>query len=102
RDALGLDIDTGVTSDVMGAKIAEALGVEWHPSRYLTRHTVNLDGLNALLEGATDAYDAGSLRRLAEMRPDLLGGPDWAAFVPARSKIEAVNRISALTNSGPE
>ncbi|VXC43276.1 conserved hypothetical protein [Nocardioides sp. AX2bis] len=102
RDALALDIDTGVTSDLMGAAIADALGVGWEPGRFLDRHKLTLDALNALLEGATDAYADGSLRRLAEMRPSLLDGHEWARFVPARSKIEAVNRISMLTNSGPE
>lgn len=102
RDALSLDIETGATSDVMGAEIARALGVGWEPTNYLDRHRINLAGLNALLEGATDAYAEGSLRRLNEMRPPLLDGPEWAQFVPARSKIEAVNRISMLTNSGAE
>jgi hypothetical protein len=101
RDALDLDIETGVTSDVMGAIIAEALGVEWD-RRFVDRHKITLAGLNALLEGAVDAYANGSLRQLEEMRPMLLGGAEWASFVPARSKIEAVNRISALTGSGPE
>ncbi|TCJ21665.1 hypothetical protein [Nocardioides jejuensis] len=102
RDALGLDIETGVTSDVMGAALAEALHVDWDTARYLDRHKITLDGLNALLEGAADAYAEGSLRRLAEMRPALLDGPEWALFEPARSKIEAVNRISMLTGSGAE
>lgn len=102
RDALRLDIDTGVTSDIMGRGIADALDVEWHPQRFLHRHKITLDGLNALLEGAAEAYAEGSLQRLEEMRPALLAGPEWALFVPARSKIEAVNRISALTGSGPE
>lgn len=102
RDALSLDIETGATSDVMGAEIARALGVQWEPDTYLNRHKINLDGLNALLEGAADAYADNSLKRLAEMRPPLLDSPEWARFVPARSKIEAVNRISMLTNSGAE
>jgi len=102
RDALGVDVPTGATSDVMGAAIAEYLGVTWTPNTYLHRHTITLDGLNALLEGASDAYAEGSLRRLNQMRPDLLDGPEWALFIPARSKIEAVNRISMLTDSGPE
>lgn len=102
RDALGLDIDTGVTSDIMCGAIAEALDVEWHPQRFVSRHKITLDGLNALLEGAANAYAEGALRQLEEMRPALLDGPQWALFVPARSKIEAVNRISALTGSGSE
>lgn len=102
RDALGLDIETGATSDVMGAEIAHRLDIVWIPERFVDRHKVTLDGLNALLEGAMEAYHAGSLRQLEAHRPDLLNGPEWALFNPARSKIEAVNRISMLTNSGPE
>src|SRR4051794_21323080 len=60
RDALGLDIDTGLTSDVMGGAIAEALHVKWDPRQFLNRHKITLDGLNALLEGAVEAYAEGS------------------------------------------
>lgn len=102
RDALELDIDTGLTSDIMGALIADALDVPWRNSLYLDRHKITLEGLNALLEGASTAYRNGSLRRLTEMRPAVLDGPEWQQFVPSRSKIEAVNRISALTGSGAE
>lgn len=101
RDALRLDIDVVRTNAHMAQRIAEVLGVEWRPS-YEALNKVTLDGLNALLEGATEAYHQDSLRRLAGQRPARLGGPEWGAFEPAQSKIEAVNRISALTNSGPE
>ena len=101
RDALELDIDLARTNAAMGERIAEALGVEWRTS-YAERNKVNLEGLNALLEGATEAYHEGALRRLQANRPAMLDGPGWAGFQPAPSKIEAVNRISALTNSGPE
>ncbi len=49
-----------------------------------------------------EASFAGSIRRLDAYKPVLLDGLEWAAFNPARSKIEAVNRISMLTKSGPE
>jgi len=101
RDALGLEIDTARTNVVMGAQIAQTLGVEWALD-YEDFNRVNLAGLNALLEGATIAYHERSLLSLAAQRPAGLDGPTWAAFEPARSKIEAVNRISALTGSGPE
>lgn len=101
RDALGLDIDLARTNPAMGSQIAAKLDIEW-VSEYSRLNTITLDGLNALLEGATDAYHAGSLRRLAGTKPPGLDGPQWASFEPAQSKIEAVNRISALTNSGPE
>lgn len=101
RDALALDVDTAATNARTGAAVAFSLGVEWLPT-YEDRNKVNLAGMNALLEGASEAYQLGSLRRLAEDRPAGLRGPEWSAFDPARSKIEAVNRISALTGSGPE
>lgn len=101
RDALSLDIDIARTNAHMAQRIAEVFGVKWRPS-YENLNRVTLDGLNALLEGATEAYHQDSLRRLAGQRPARLGGPEWGAFEPAQSKIEAVNRISALTNSGPE
>lgn len=101
RDALGLDVDVARTSAVMGRWVADALAVDWRPN-YEHRNTVNLAGLNALLSGATEAFRRGSLRRLSRQRPTGLADPRWAAFEPARSKIEAVNRISALTGSGPE
>ncbi|MGB7450241.1 MAG: hypothetical protein WA892_14090 [Ornithinimicrobium sp.] len=101
RDALRLDIDVARTNAHMAQRIAEMLGVEWRPS-YADLNRVNLDGLNALLEGATEAYHQDALSRLAGRRPTRLDGPLWRAFEPAQSKIEAVNRISALTNSGAE
>lgn len=102
RNALGLDLDVARTNAVMGARIAQALDVEWVPAKHAERNKVSLDGLNLLLEAATDAFYDGSLRQLARQRPAALSGPQWAAFKPAQSKIEAVNRISALTRSGPE
>lgn len=101
RDALDLDIGTARTNARMGSEIAFALGVEWLPS-FEETNTVNLAGLNALLEGATEAYHLGSMRRLAGNKPSGLDDARWAAFQPAPSKIEAVNRISNLTGSGPE
>ena len=101
RDALGLDVDVATTNAVAGQWIAAEPAVEWWPA-FEHRNTVTLAGLNALLLGATEAYRRGALRRLAGQRPAGLAHPRWEAFEPARSKIEAVNRISALTNSGPE
>lgn len=101
RDALDLDIDTARTNARMGSEIAFALGVEWLPS-FEETNTVNLEGLNALLEAAAEAYHLGSMRRLAGNKPSGLDDARWASFQPAPSKIEAVNRISNLTGSGPE
>lgn len=102
RDALGLNIDVVRTNAVMGARLAERLDIAWVPERYTVRHKVNLTGLNALLEGATEAFQAGSLQRLRADTPAGLTGPGWAAFQPSVSKIEAVTRIARLTGAPEE
>lgn len=102
RHALGLDIDLARTNAEAGRALSHRLDIEWRPVLFEDRSTITLDGLNALLEAAMEAYHNGSLRRLEQQRPQGLAGPEWAGFKPARSKIEAVNRISALTDSGPE
>lgn len=101
RDALDLDIEIARTNAHMGALIAEALDVEWRPA-YTERSRLTLSGLNALLEGATLALYDGSLRRMERSRPRDLDGSEWVEFRPAPTKIEAVNRLSNLTGSGPE
>ncbi|WNM27343.1 hypothetical protein RN607_14260 [Demequina capsici] len=102
RDALGLDLDLERTNSYSARVIAEALDVRWHGERYEIRNKVTLAGLNALLEGATEAFAAGRATRVQGYRPEALGDLKWSEFRPARSKIEAVNRISSLTGSGPE
>lgn len=102
RDALALDVDVVRTNAVFGSEIATRLDIAWEPDRFTVRNRVNLDGLNALLEGATLARQRGSLRRLRDAAPEELSGPQWASFQPARSKIEAVTRIAALTNAPKE
>lgn len=102
RDALDLDVDVVRTNAVLASEIANRLDVAWEPERFTVRNKVNLDGLNALLEGAAAARQRGSLRRLRDAAPEELDGPQWADFQPARSKIEAVTRIAALTNAPKE
>lgn len=102
RDALDLDVDLVRTNAVLGRVLAGALNVEWVQERDTERNTVTLEGLNVLLEGATEARMQGSLRRLRDDTPDALTGPAWRDFRPARSKIEAVTRIAALTNAPKE
>jgi hypothetical protein len=102
RDALDLDVDLVRTNAVLGRALADALDVGWLPDRYTERNMVTLEGLNALLEGATEARQSRSLRRLKDAAPEELRGPAWADFQPARSKIEAVTRIAALTNAPKE
>jgi hypothetical protein len=102
RDALDLDVDLVRTNAMLGREIAVRLDVAWEAEHFTVKNKVNLDGLNALLEGATDARRRGSLQRLKNAVPDELTGPQWSEFRPARSKIEAVTRIAALTNSPRE
>lgn len=102
RDSLELDIDVVRTPAAMGEEIASRLDIAWVDDRFVLRNMVTLDGYNALLEGATRAFYAGSLQRLRDQTPTALTGPEWDAFEPARSKIEAVTRIAALTNSPHE
>lgn len=102
RDALKLDVDVVRTNAVMGERLAQKLDIAWRPTEYTVRNKVNLAGLNALLEGASEAYQAGALTRLAGDTPEGLAGPGWAAFQPAVSKIEAVTRIARLTDSPEE
>ena len=102
RDAAGLDVDLVRTNAVLGERLAAALDVEWRPAEHTIRNKVSLAGLNALLEGATQAFWAGSLTRIRQAPPDSLAGPEWRDFNPAVSKIEAVTRIARLTNSPAE
>jgi hypothetical protein len=102
RDALALDVDVVRTNAVMGEQIAHKLDVAWAPELHTVRNRVSLDGLNVLLEGAMDAFQAGELRRLTVQVPLKLTGPGWGAFQPAVSKIEAVTRIARLTGSPEE
>ncbi len=102
RDALELDIDIVRTPAAMAREIAVRLDVEWREDLLVELNMVNLDGLNTLLEAATIAYQEGALTRLRDEAPASLSGPAWAAFEPARSKIEAVTRIAALTDSPRE
>lgn len=102
RDALGLDVDVVRTNAVIGEHLAQELDIAWFPEQYTVRNKVNLAGLNALLEGASEAYQAGVLARLSGDTPQGLAGPGWSAFQPAVSKIEAVTRIARLTDSPEE
>lgn len=101
RDALGVNVDVVATGAVLGAHLADALGQEWLPARDTVRNKLSLAGHNRLLAAAAEARRAGSLRRVRE-RSTVLEGPEWEAFNPAVSKIEAVTRIAALTGSPRE
>ncbi|MBM7827578.1 hypothetical protein [Microbacterium aurum] len=102
RDALEVDIPTVSTNAHLGAALAEVLGVPWEPTEFVDRTMLTLEGVNALLYGASIAYQEGSLKEAAANSGPKLDGEEWEAFQPAVSKIEAVTRISSLTGSGPE
>lgn len=86
------------TKHQLAAKIAHRLDVAWTPGCYSAGQTITLLGLNSLLEGALDKL------RSRPAPTGALGaeGADADRFTPARSKIEAVNRLSGLVNGGPE
>jgi hypothetical protein len=102
RDAIGLDVDVVRTNAVMGQHLAARLDVAWDPALHTDRNKVNLAGLNTLLEGATEAFQAGALEQVRSQAPAALTGAAWADFKPAVSKIEAVTRIARLTGSPEE
>lgn len=102
RDSLGLEIDVVRTPADMASAVSVALGVDWRPEAFTDLNTVNLDGYNALLLGASHAFRQGSLAQLEDQRPQTLAGPEWTSFRAARSKIEAVTRIAALTDAPTE
>lgn len=102
RDALGIDVAAVRTNAVLGESLAEALGIQWDAATHTSRNTLTLDGVNAILRAATATFRAGALRRTSNSPAAGLNGGRWSEFRPARTKIEAVNRISALTHSGPE
>lgn len=98
---LGVDVDLAATNDVLAEQVATALGVPWTDAHHDDAR-VSLDGLNHLLEAATERLWALSRQdSVAETSvTDVLRA--MPGFRPARDKLEAVNRISALSNSGPE
>lgn len=102
RDALGIDVDAVRTSAVLGESLAEALRIPWDAGSYTSRNRLTMDGVNEILRAATAAFRNGALKRASNSRAAGLNDARWSEFRPARTKIEAVNRISALTHSGPE
>lgn len=96
----GISADLRSPKPNLGGQIAAALGAEWPPGSWSRGSTITLRGLNTILEAATRE----EARRTTTAAPEWLGAQDILAtdFFPARGKLEAVNRISALTHSGPE
>ncbi|MCZ4499983.1 MAG: hypothetical protein JWQ74_2538 [Marmoricola sp.] len=100
--SLGLDLGVDVTASKpdLGAQIADALDVPWDEDCWSAGQTITLVGLNRLLAGGQLRV---ALRRRAQA-VELFEAiqPVAHEFIPARSKLEAVSRISALTHSPPE
>lgn len=97
--SLGITVDDKLSKPRFAAEIAEALGGVWTDACWSTGNTITLRGLNTLLKTASEAFALRSEQSRVEAEVERRVG---ATFVRARSKIEAVNRISALTDSGPE
>lgn len=100
-EALDEDEDPSWTSAKIAERLAHRLDVVWLPA-YAVKTSVSLDGVNALLQATSGAYDGQSLKRVAARSLPGFHGREWAAFNPARSKIEAVTRIAALTGAPRE
>lgn len=97
---LNLAVDGHAAKPVLGAQVARALDAAWTPAAWSRGSTITLHGLNTLLEAATFELHQRAVRSaLEEALAEELG---IGGFRPARSKLEAVNRISALTRSGPQ
>ncbi|PKQ14570.1 MAG: hypothetical protein CVT68_11210, partial [Actinobacteria bacterium HGW-Actinobacteria-8] len=98
---LGVNVPISATNGRLGGAVADALSVRWPDDAYTDSDQVTLAGLNALLEGAMRYY-ATHTPPTSNALPAQFATRDWSWFRPSRSKIEAVNRIADLTNSGPE
>jgi hypothetical protein len=98
---LGLDVDLRRSKPALGRQIALSLGAAWDETCWSTGSTVTLEGLNRILLAAESRVTRQrESTQLAHFGTDLR--PGAGPFVPARSKIEVVSRISALTSSPPE
>jgi hypothetical protein len=96
---LDITVDSHQAKPLLGNQIAAALGARWDSACWSTGSTITLEGLNRILEGAekriSQQHNPPQLELFSahEVR---------ASFAPARSKLEAVSRISALTGAPPE
>ena len=98
--ALNLNVDPTAPKPDLGSQIASELGLRWGEDCWSAGQTITLHGLNRLLQGAESHVSAQ--RRAPQLELFESVQRVDAAFVPARSKIEAVTRVSALTGSPPE
>ncbi|WP_454860630.1 hypothetical protein [Promicromonospora soli] len=97
--ALHLDVKIEDTNATVGGAIADHLGVIWPGSAGTSSGQVTLEGMNWLLLSTAEALRKRSIAIATELPETLIG---WGGFEPARSKYQAVNRISMLTDSGPQ
>jgi hypothetical protein len=93
-------VDVSAAKPALAAEICRQLGAAWDSSCWSAGQTITLEGLNRLLLGA-EAHIAHQ-RRAPQLGLFETVEPISDLFVPARSKLEAVTRISALTGSPPE
>ncbi|MCZ2262331.1 hypothetical protein [Isoptericola sp. QY 916] len=95
--ALGLEVDSNAVNAVVGAQIAEALGVEWIESWHYHQYQITLEGMNNLLWAASR-----NLRQLSRQSQvddlDALAQVLHAfpTFKPAKGKQEGVDRLQDL------
>lgn len=93
---LGLQVDLVEVNALLGARIAQELGVPWRSGHEYVELQVTLTGMNALLKGASDNLARLSReRRIADQSAAevLVAFP---GFRPAQGKQEAVNRMCDL------
>lgn len=98
-DALAADVRLDAPKPELGRELVARLGGTWDESCYSAGATITLAGLNRLLEVASAEFARRSEAR--RFTPSTRSATH-ENFRPARSKLEAVNRISALTSSGPQ
>lgn len=98
---VGLDMPVELENTDLAHALGDHLGVRVPLMPRNGGGYVPLTALNRLLLGAFLYFQTHDAPRPTAL-PDQFRGREWDWFVPARSKIEAVNRISALTSSGPE
>lgn len=99
--ALGLELDVATTTRNMARVIARRLDLPWS-GEFEDRNKVALAGLNALLAIIeTSGPGEVPLSRVPNQDADL--ALDFhPTYLPAASKIEAVNRLSRLAGAGRE
>lgn len=95
--SLGLDVDLDDVNAVLGGQIARSLDTDWRESRDYVNLQITLAGMNNLLRAA--ARNLSRISKLASVPSEATAEQvlrAFPAFRPARSKQEAVNRMSDL------